>query len=147
LSKRLKASTCFFNFDDWKILDSSSSKLGMSLGKSARLFAEAMGAKALACLSDTGNAAIRLTAQRPQIPVYVFSERLDSVRRMSLVRGAYAIWLQASLPPGRVFQMMEGLLVERGLIQAEDVVVYTAGVSMVRAVTTNTIHIRTTLRD
>lgn len=137
----------FFNFDDWQILDSSSSKLGMSLGKTARLFAEEMGAKALACLSDTGNAAIRLTAQRPQIPVYMFSTRLDSVRRMNLVRGAYAIHMKESLPPGQVFPMMEAMLVERGLIQAGDMVVYTAGISMVRAVTTNTIHIRTTLRD
>ncbi len=137
----------YFNFDDPQILDSSSSKQGMSLGKAARIFAEQMGAKALACLSDTGNAAIRLTAQRPQIPVHMFSTRLDSVRRMSLVRGAYAIHLGESLPPGRVFPMMEALLVERGLVEAGDVVVYTAGISMSRAVTTNTIHVRTTLRD
>lgn len=137
----------FFNFDDWQILDSSSSQLGMALGKSARLFAEEMGAKALACLSDTGNAAIRLTAQRPQIPVYMFSTRLDSVRRMNLVRGAYAIRLQDSLPPGSVFPMMEALLVERELVATGDVVVYTASISMARAATTNTIHIRTTLKD
>ncbi|MBN1962424.1 MAG: pyruvate kinase [Deltaproteobacteria bacterium] len=137
----------FFNFDDWQILDSSSSKQGMSLGKSARLFAEDMQATALACLSDTGNAAIRLTSQRPQIPVYMFSTRLDSVRRMNLVRGAYAFWLQDSLPPGKVFPMMESLLVERGLIKAGDIVVYTAGISLNHAVTTNTIHIRTALRD
>jgi pyruvate kinase len=137
----------YFNFDDWHILDSSSSKQGMSLGKAARLFAEQMGAKALACLSDTGNAAIRLTAQRPQIPVHMFSTRLDSVRRMSLVRGAFAIHLREALPPGRVFPMMEALLVERGLVRAGDVVVYTAGISMTRAVSTNTIHVRTTLRD
>lgn len=137
----------FFNFDDWQILDSSSSKLGMSLGKTARLFAEEMGAKALACLSDTGNAAIRLTAQRPQIPVYMFSTRQDSVRRMNLVRGAYAIRLPDRLPPGQVFPIMETLLLERGLISSGDVVVYTAGISMSRAVTTNTIHIRTTLMD
>jgi len=137
----------FSNFDDWQILDSSSGKLGMALGKAARDFAEQMGAKALACLSDTGNAAIRLTAQRPQIPVHMFSTRLDSVRRMSLVRGAYAILLEESLPPGRVFPMMEALLVERGLVKAGDVVVYTAGISMTHGVTTNTIHVRTTLRD
>ena len=133
--------------DDWHILDSSSSKQGMSLGRSARLLAEQMGAKALVCLSDTGNAAIRLTAQRPQIPVLMFSTRLDSVRRMSLVRGAFAIHLEATLPPGRVFPMMEALLVERGLLRDGDVVVYTAGISMARAITTNTIHVRTTLRD
>jgi pyruvate kinase len=137
----------YFNFDDWQILDSSSSKQGMSLGKAARLFAEQMGAKALACLSDTGNAAIRLTTQRPRIPVHMFSTRLDSVRRMSLVRGAYAIHLKETLPPGRVFPMMEALLVERGLVKAGEVVVYTAGISLAHAVTTNTIHIRTTSQD
>jgi pyruvate kinase len=137
----------FYNFDDWDILDSSSSKQGMSIGKSARILAEQMEAKALACLSDTGNAAIRLTAQRPRVPVFMVSLRRDSVRRMSLVRGAFAVLLEEPFPPGRVFPSMEALLVEKGLIQAGDVVVYTAGISKARGVTTNTIHIRTTLTD
>jgi pyruvate kinase len=133
----------FFNFDDWEILDSSSSKLGMSLGKSARLFAEQCNAKALACLSDTGNAAIRLAAQRPQVPTYMFSLRQDSVRRMNLVRGAYGILLERPLPVGHVFPAMESILLERGYIRPGDVVVYTAGISLKENVTTNTIHVRT----
>ncbi|MBI5546999.1 MAG: pyruvate kinase [Deltaproteobacteria bacterium] len=137
----------FFNFDDWHILDSSSSALGMSLGKAARLFAEQTGAKAMSCLSDTGNAAIRLTAQRPQIPVYMFSRHTDSVRRMGLVRGARGILLEEPLPPGRVFPGMESILLERGCVQRGDVVVYTAGISQNRNVSTNTIHIRTAGED
>ncbi len=137
----------FFNFDDWNILDSSSSRLGMSLGKAARIFAEQCNAKALACLSDTGNAAIRLTAQRPQVPTYMFSRHLDSVRRMSLVRGAHGILLEGPLPVGRVFPEMERILREQGLIQDGDVVVYTAGIALAHSVTTNTIHIRTTGED
>jgi len=137
----------FYNFDDWAILDSSSSKLGMSLGKAARMFADQMEAKALACLSDSGNAAIRITAQRPPAPVYMFSLRLDSVRRMNLVRGAQGILLNQELQPGHVFPEMERILLENGFVHEGDVVVYTAGISLNRNVTTNTIHIRTTGQD
>ena len=137
----------YFNFEDWHILDSSSSKLGMSLGKAARMFAEQTGAKAIGCLSDTGNAAIRLTAQRPPIPVFMFSRHQDSVRRMNLVRGAFGVQLVEQLPPGGVFPAMEAILLERGDIQRGDVVVYTAGISRHKSLPTNTIHIRTTAED
>jgi pyruvate kinase len=136
-----------FNFRDPEILDSSSSKMGMSLGKSARILAEQMDAKALACLSDTGNAAIRLTSQRPGLPVYMFSLRLDSVRRMSLVRGASGIHLQEALTSWRVFPEMERMLLERKLVAPGEVVVYTAGISLKSDITTNTIHIRKTAQD
>jgi pyruvate kinase len=129
---------------EWQILDSSSSRLGMSLGKAAHLFAQQMGAKAMACLSDTGGAAIRLTAQRPKIPVFMFSEHLAAVRRMALVRSAHGLLLDEALEPGEVFPRMEALLLKKGLIRKGDAVVYTAGISLKRSVSTNTIHIRTT---
>ncbi len=119
----------------------------MSLGKAARLFADQAGAKAMGCLSDTGNAAIRLTAQRPPIPVFMFSRHQDSVRRMSLVRGAHGVLLDAPLPAGGVFPAMERILLQRGEIQRGDVVVYTAGISQHKNLTTNTIHIRTAAED
>jgi pyruvate kinase len=126
------------------ILDSSASKLGMSLGKAACAFAEQMGATALACLSDTGNAAIRLTAQRPRVPVYMFSERKDSVRRMAMVRSAHGLLLERPLKADELFPQMEAILFRRGLIREGAPVVYTAGLSLRRNVTTNTIHLRTT---
>jgi len=130
--------------EEFQILDSSSSHLGMSLGKAAAVFADQMGATAMACMSDTGNAGIRLTAQRPSVPVYVFSCNLSAVRRMNLVRGAHGILLPEEPPPGHVFPAMERMLLERGLIHVGDPVVYTAGLSLKRNVTTNTIHLRTT---
>ena len=67
----------FFNFDDWAILDKNRTKFGMSIAKSATSLAKESGAKAFGAYSHTGKAAMRLTAQRPAIPVYVFSSSIE----------------------------------------------------------------------
>jgi len=131
------------NYNNLNILDSRASRMGLSLGKAARVLAEQMGACAMACLSDTGNAAIRLTAQRPQIPVFMLSANLRAVRRMAMVRGAYGIKLVAEPAVGTVFPGMEAELKVRGLIRTGDCVVYTAGISHGNKLATNTIHLRT----
>lgn len=130
------------HFDEWKILDSEDSNLGMSIGKAARVLAEQTHAVALACLSDSGNAAIRITAQRPEIPVFMLSVKQRSVRRMALVRGAHGLLLARSPELGEVFPSMERELCARGLIREGESVVYTAAISSGREVATNTIHVR-----
>lgn len=137
-----EAQNCSNHFDDWKILDSESSRLGMSIGKSARILAEQTSAVALACLSDTGNAAIRVTAQRPHIPVYMLSINQKSVRRMSLVRGAHGVLLRELPELGQVFPSLERALCRLGLIRKGDAVVYTASISLGQKAATNTIHVR-----
>jgi pyruvate kinase len=134
----------FFNFDNWEILDKNRTKFGMSVAKSTTALAKESGAKAFGAYSHTGKAAVRLTSQRPQIPVYVFSSSIESVRRMNLVRGAYGIFMGHTPNPDKVFIDMEGMLLTRELITPGDTVVYTTGIPMTETETTNTIHIRVT---
>jgi pyruvate kinase len=132
----------FFNFDDWAILDKNRTKFGMSVAKAATSLAKESGAKAFGAYSHTGKAAVRLTTQRPRIPVYVFSSSIESIRRMNLVRGAFGILMKRTPTPDNVFTDMEGMLLSHGLISSGDSVVYTTGIPMTETETTNTIHIR-----
>lgn len=134
----------FYNFDDWNILDSSSSRMGMSIGKSARVLSREMRAVAMVCYSHTGNAAIRLTTQRPQVPVYMFSPNRWAVRRLCLVRGAWGILLERTPSADEVFVLMEKALLAAGLIHHGEPVVYTAGIPTLANATTNTVHVRVT---
>ena len=132
----------FFNFDNWQILDKNRTQFGMSVAKAATSLAKETSAVAFGAYSHTGKAAIRITAQRPALPVYVFSSSLQSVRRMNLVRGAYGIFIGRTPSPDMVFTDMERILLAHGFISAGDTVVYTTGIPMSETETTNTIHIR-----
>ena len=132
----------FFNFDDWDILDSNRTKFGMSIAKAAMALARESGAKAFASYSHTGNAAIRITSQRPAMPVFTFTSCIESVRRMCLVRGAFGIFLGREPQGDHVFTDMERVLISQGHIEAGDTIVYTSGIPAVSTETTNTIHIR-----
>jgi pyruvate kinase len=135
----------FFNFDNWKILDSNLTKFGMSIAKSAMALAKDTGAAAFGAYSHTGKAAIRLTAQRPEIPVFTFTTSLNSVRRMCLVRGAYGILLGTEPHADMLFIDMEKILIKNGFIAPGMTVVYTSGIPAIVAETTNTIHVRIAL--
>ncbi|MGL4368616.1 MAG: pyruvate kinase, partial [Spirochaetota bacterium] len=132
----------FFNFDDWSILDKNRTKFGMAVAKAATFMAKDAGAKAFGAYSHTGKAAIRLTAQRPSIPVYVFSTMIECVRRMNLVHGAYGIHIGRTPSPEKVFHDMEKILLKSEYIDEGDTVVYTTGIPMSETETTNTVHIR-----
>jgi len=132
----------FFNFENWEILDSSRTKFGMSIAKAAMALARESGAKAFASYSHTGNAAIRITSQRPDIPVFVFTLCQETVRRMCLVRGAFGIYLGREPHGDMVFIDMERMLLSRQYISKGDTVVYTSGIPALSTETTNTIHVR-----
>ncbi len=132
----------FFNFDDWDILDSNKTKFGMSIAKAAMALAKESGAKAFGAYSHTGNSAIRLTSQRPDIPVYVFTSSLESVRRMCLVRGAFGIHLGRESHANSLFLDMEKILFAKNFIKNGDIIIYTSGIPAVSTETTNTIHVR-----
>lgn len=131
-----------FHFDDWEIYDSSNSKLGMSIGKVACMMADQIKAQGISCLSDTGNAAIRITTQRPSIPVYMFSDRLHCVRRMCFVRGCHGVFLDSVPNSDNVFEVMEQKLLEKGYIQKGDQIIYTAGLPSLKRGSTNTVFVK-----
>jgi pyruvate kinase len=135
----------FFNFDDWDILDSNNTKFGMSIAKAAVRLAKDTGAAAFGAFSHTGNAGIRLTAQRPDIPVYIFSTCAETVRRVCLVRGAFGILLDRELHADELFIDMEKMLLSKKYIEPGATVVYTSGIPPVSTETTNTIHVRIAL--
>jgi pyruvate kinase len=132
----------FFNFENWEILDSSRTKFGMSIAKAAMALARESGGKAFVSYSHTGNAAIRITSQRPDIPVFVFTTCHETVRRMCLVRGAFGIYLGREPHGDMVFIDMERVLTNRNYIQKGDTVIYTSVIPALSTETTNTIHVR-----
>nr|ABI49152.1 pyruvate kinase [Paratrimastix pyriformis] len=123
-------------------LDSSGTEIGMSMGRTAVELAKLTHSAAIACVTDTGNAAVRVSTCRPAIPIFSFTTSLTTVRRLALVRGCFPI-LMSRIPEAEMaFIELERVLTERGCVHEGDRVVYTAGLPTLKRATTNTVHIR-----
>jgi pyruvate kinase len=130
-------------FDPSKQMDSSGKMSGFSVGLAVHLLASQTDAVAFGCVSDTGNAAIRLSTSRPAVPICVFSTSVATMRRMCLTHGAYGILLTAIPPAEEVFTELEKKLKRLTVVKAGDNVVYTAGLPTLLHSTTNTVHVKT----
>lgn len=127
------------DFDPNLQKDSSGTTLGFSIGRAARKLAEEVGAVAFGCSSDTGNAAIRLATSRPMLPIYVFTQSLQTVRRMCLVRGCMAYrWSEEPTDP---LASMDSVLLSNNCVTKGQAVVYTLGFPSLHN-TTNTTMVR-----
>lgn len=129
-------------FDGKMQKDSSGKSIGFSIGLAAHVLADQCDACAFGCVSDTGNAAIRLSTSRPSIPIYVFTPNIATVRRMCLTRGAIGILLTSTPPAEEIFREMENKLKRVGVVKTGDTVVYTAGLPALEFATTNTVHVK-----
>ncbi|KAH7826185.1 pyruvate kinase (PK) [Monocercomonoides exilis] len=130
-------------FNPEKQKDSSGKTSGFSVGLAAHMLARSTDAVAFGCVSDTGNAAIRLSTSRPAIPIYVFSSSLSTIRRMCLTRGAYGLMMSSIPPAEEIFSEMEKKMKRMGFIKTGENVVYTAGLPTLAHATTNTVHVKT----
>lgn len=130
-------------FDPSHQKDSSGKITGFSVGKCAHLLAASTDAVCFGCVSDTGNAAIRLSTSRPAIPIYVFSQELSTVRRMCLTRGTVGVKLNSTLSADEIFSELEKILKRMGAVKSGENVVYTAGLPTLGHATTNTVHVKT----
>ena len=130
-------------FDPTRQRDSSGSTFGFAVGQAAHVLAQSTDAVCFGCVSDTGNAAIRLSTSRPAIPIYVFSSLLSTVRRVCLTRGAIGMLLPTVPPAEDIFAVLESRLKESGSVNIGETVVYTAGLPTLGRATTNTVHVKT----
>jgi pyruvate kinase len=98
-----------------------------AVARAARHAAEHVGAAAILVHTVSGAAALRVARQRPHVPVVALSPRLDTVRRLQLVRGVVPRLLRPQPSTDRM--LLEGLRAVRrmGLLRRGQVVVVMAG--------------------
>jgi len=112
-----------------------------SIEFSASRVAHHTGATAIACLTHSGMAARTLAKFRPETPIVAIMDNETVLRKLSFVWGVQGVLIPKILGTDDVFQMVEKALLDTGWVEAEDVVVITAGVPTLRRGTTNTIKV------
>ena len=90
--------------------------------------AEALGAKAIVCLTLTGSIARTISHWRPKSPVIAISPRRDVVQRLALVWGVYGIPNPSFYNTDILVQELPELLKKLNVVESGDDVVITAGI-------------------
>lgn len=94
--------------------------------KGVVLLAESMGAKIVA-YSRVGNTPRRLSRYRPRVPVYLVTGDLKVARQSNILWGIASYYVPEAVAPENAWNIMRGVLVERGELKRGDIVIYTVG--------------------
>ncbi len=106
--------------------------------------AHSIGAKALACLTRSGQAARQLAKYRPSIPIFAFAENNKVRHQLCLCWGVSVVpWTEVSAQDYTLFESLVNELGRLGFLKEGDFSVLTAGIPTTRQVgTTNTIVVK-----
>ncbi len=123
------------------IVGSSTVDLSEAIAVSAVDVASTVRAKAIVVLSHTGSTAIKVSKQKPNTQIVVITDNESVQRRMNLVWGVQTIYTETLTSTDESFKAIEQRLIEHGLVQRDDVLVYTMGIPILKHGTTDTIKV------
>jgi pyruvate kinase len=115
--------------------------LGEAIAISAVDVANKICAKVIVVLSHTGSTAIKVSKQKPSMPIIVITDNEKVQRLMGLVWGVETIYTQTMTSTDDSFRVIETKLVEKAIVKPGDVIVYTMGIPIFKHGATDTIKV------
>jgi pyruvate kinase len=112
-----------------------------AIARAACEAADALGAKAIVCMSLTGAIARTIARWRPKTPVIAISPRKDVIQRLVMVWGVYGMQNPLFYNTDVLLQDVGNLLKELGVVTSGDTIVITAGIPINQMRPTNMIKI------
>lgn len=103
--------------------------------------ADSLNAKAIVCLTLTGNIAKTMARWRPATPIIALSPRRDIIQRLTLVWGVYGIPNPLFYNTDVLLQDLPNLLKEMNIVKSGEYIVITAGIPINQMCPTNMIKI------
>jgi pyruvate kinase len=112
---------------DYRV-DAAFDRIDEAIAMSTVYAANHIGAKAILALTETGATGIWMSRVLTGIPIFAFTRHPETLRRVTLYRGVYPITFDVTHTDFlRVNREMIDILLERGAIHEEDIVVITKG--------------------
>jgi len=100
-----------------------------------------MNAKGIACVTNTGTVARKISKYRPEMPIWALTDREEIYRRLCLYWGVNGILINELIETDRIFEQVERLLVNAGAAKRGDFFIMTAGIPVLTRGTTNMVKI------
>lgn len=108
-----------------------------AMATAACVLSSQVNARAILCLTYTGNTARMMSRQRPGIPIVAMAQEEDLCRQLSLYRGIYSIMINQPADTEEAISMMKRKAMESGVIEEGDTVVVTTGFPLDEKASTN----------
>lgn len=112
-----------------------------SVSFTACRLAEQVGARAIACLTNSGATARAIARHRPSAPIYAFTDNRRVVGRLGVLWGTQAFHVPFQEDTDRGIALVHKVLSEYELVARGDLVVITAGMPLPARGRTNTVHV------
>jgi pyruvate kinase len=109
-------------------LDAHFERIDEAIAMSTMYAANHITAKAIVALTETGASCMLMSRVRTEIPVFAFTRRPETLRKVTLCRGVYPIVFDVTHTDFlRVNREMIEILLERGAVKDGDIVIITKG--------------------
>lgn len=103
--------------------------------------AAALGARAIACFTESGSTALRLAKFRPPVPILACTMNTDVARRLQLAWGVHPILIGPCDATDSLIEGTDALLISLGVARPGDIVVVTLGAPIAAMGSTNLLKI------
>jgi pyruvate kinase len=103
--------------------------------------ADSVGAKAIVCLTLTGNIAKTIAKWRPKVPVIAISPRRDVIQKLMLVWGVYGMPNPLFYKTDELLQGLPELIKDLKVVESGEIIVITAGIPISKMSATNMVKI------
>jgi pyruvate kinase len=118
-----------------------SGNITRSVSFTACRLAEQVGAKAIACLTNSGATARSIARHRPSMPIHAFTDNQRVVGRLGVLWGTEAFHIPFQDDTDRGIALVHQVLKDHHLVEAGDLVVITAGMPLPARGRTNMVHV------
>ncbi|MES3631150.1 MAG: pyruvate kinase [Longimonas sp.] len=112
-----------------------------SVSFTACRLAEQVGAKAIACLTNSGATARSISRHRPSMPIYAFTDDERVVGRLGVLWGTESFHVPFQKDTDRGIAQVHRVLKEQGLVEPGELIVMTAGMPLPARGRTNMVHV------
>ncbi len=119
----------------------AASQISEALGSAACSISNKIGAKAIIPVTYSGFTALDIAKYRPSEPVIAFTDSIDVLRFLCIVRGAMGHLISKSVTKNEITDIIDYTIKEYDFIQAGDYIVIVAGLSARSIVPTNMIKV------
>jgi pyruvate kinase len=112
-----------------------------AIAKGACVAAQQVGAKVIACVSDSGGAARFVSEYRPEARIVAFTELPEVYRQLALYWGVESLMLPEVTSFDALVEEVAAILLKEGIAQRDELVVQTMAYPIRKGESTNTLHL------
>jgi pyruvate kinase len=114
-----------------------------AISRTACTLAAKVGARAIACLTASGNTARAIARHRPRVPLYAITDDRKMLGQLALTWGTKGFHVPFQYDTDKGITLVHDVLRSEGLVEDGDLVVMTAGMPLPAKGRTNMVHVST----